>query len=362
MSFGRFALAGILGLVVCAPLACGSLLGIDSGTPRGDASSIGDDSFSDVMTIDPPGDGGASADGGPGVDGSAGCVPNPSWCDTHCGTGPDNCNETRACSGTCPTGEQCISNVCRCQQNPTWCEGRCEKTTDNCGNPIDCGSCEAGVDCNSGFCGCVPDPVTTTCAGMQCGSADNNCKLPVNCGVNHSTDCDAGDYCRTDDTCCPPDDVTACSGRCQVSVTNNCGAPVTCPSSCPSGQECVSTSCCTPNGCVANCTDSCGQPSAACCAHDAGAPLDAGSPPPVDAGYCGIFGSPCMSASGCCSSLACGYSGFCVSSCEAKGATCSQASDCCYGLSCAPGVQTASASTADLVFPDGGVTLGETCQ
>jgi hypothetical protein len=344
-------MGGAIALLLCAPLACGSLLGIDDGKPRGDASTIVE-GLPDVAIIDPPADGGAD------------CTPDLDWCDTHCGTGPDNCGQTRNCSADCPTGESCLSNVCKCQQDLTWCTGRCDKTTDNCGTGIDCGDCEAGVECFSGFCGCMPDPLATTCAGRQCGQATNNCGLPVNCGVNHTTDCATGDYCEpVKDTCCTPDN-SACAGKCMTSITNTCGVTEPCPDTCPGNQPCVSHVCCTPDGCSAPCIDSCGQPNNACCVPDAGKPpLDAGSPPPVDAGGCAGVGAPC--ASGCCNGLLCGQYDTCVSSCQKLGSSCSTAAnDCCFGLSCSAGVMPATVDSVepDLIISDATIGLSGTCQ
>jgi hypothetical protein len=365
LSFGRLSIAGVVALVVCAPLACGSLLGIDNGTPRGDASAVGstvgDDSAPDVTTSDPPQDAGSrsdvgsSTDGGLGFDGHVGCTPDLNWCDTHCGTGPDNCNQMRACNTPCPTGESCVANVCKCTFDPTWCNGRCQDTTDNCGNPINCMQCDGGVACYSNVCGCMPESVATTCAGKQCGQAINNCNLPVNCGVNNSVNCNPGDYCNESaGTCCTPDN-SACTGKCMTSIST-CGLTVPC-AMCPGNQVCVNYACCTPTTCSAPCVDNCGQSNNACCPP----PKDGGPPPPPpDGGACGGPGAPCPTP--CCSGLMCGYNFQCVNYCGGQGAQCSQPSDCCYGLSCS-GVVVASAAAPNLSGPDSGIVppIG-TCQ
>jgi hypothetical protein len=369
LSFARLATAGLVGLLVCAPLACGSLLGIDSGTPRGDASTLGDDgaSLSDVSTVDPPGDGGEASDGGSRTDGGwptdggldldgyVGCVSDVNWCDTHCGTGPDNCNRTRDCNTPCPSGESCVANVCKCTQDPSWCKGRCEQTTDNCGAPISCPECAGGsADCHTNVCGCVPDPVATTCAGRQCGQAINNCQLPVNCGVNNTVNCSAGVCDEDAGTCCVPDN-SACVGQC-MTYTVTCGITVPCPS-CASNQVCVNETCCTPSSCSGQCVDNCGQSNNACCSAP---PPDGGQPPPVDGGGCGGPGAPCPSP--CCSGLKCGYSFQCVTSCAGRGVTCSQPSDCCYGLSCSGVITTLSATALMAGGPDSGIIPVGTCQ
>ena len=366
-----------MALLVCAPLACGSLLGIDNGTPRGDASILGVDV--DVPDGDSV-DGTVVADGGTysdvvtysdmyvPVDSGPVCTPDLNWCETHCGTGPDNCGEMRGCGSQCPQGESCVANVCRCATAPSWCNGRCDKTTDNCGNPIDCMSCEGGATCYSNVCGCMPDPVTTTCKGQQCGAATNNCNLTVNCGVSNTTECNSGDYCMPDETCCTPDN-SACNGQCQTSIVNNCGQTVPCPKTCPNNGVCNNNVCCTPTGCGGNCVDNCGQPNSSCCPAP---PPDSGTPP-FEAGGCAPPGAGCPAVNGCCQPYVCGGGGSCVSSCGTYGSICTSTKLCCYGLTCNYGgiITTQSFDLVDpnlVVHPDnimpidGGVTLQGTCQ
>jgi hypothetical protein len=369
-------MAGVVALLAGAPLACGSLLGIDSGTPRGDASATGDDLLADVVVTpdgsdrpdvsDPP-DSGSYSDVYVPVDSGPACTPDLNWCETHCGSGPDNCGEIRGCSSDCPGTEACVGNVCTCATTDGYCTGRCGETTDNCNRPIDCMTCDGGVSCYSNACGCMPEPVATTCAGKQCGSATNNCNLTVNCGASNTIDCSGSDYCKADDTCCTPDN-SACNGRCQTSITNNCGQPVPCPKTCANNGVCLNSTCCTPSGCGGSCVDNCGQPNNSCCptppADSGSPPADSGLPPPIDAG--GGCGSPGVSCSvGCCSGL-CGYSFTCVTSCNGKGAGCSSPSDCCYGLSCSGVITTGVIKTLaspqiQMPFDGGVVTLG-TCQ
>ena len=236
-------------------------------------------------------------------------------------------------------------------------------TTDNCGNSIDCRTCEAGVGCYTNVCGCMPDPVATTCAGKQCGQFLNNCNLKVNCGANGTMDCDGGDYCNeTTGTCCTPDN-SACTGRCNTSITNNCGITNPCPATCPGNGVCNGTTCCTPTGCGGNCLDNCGQKNASCCAPDAGnpPPLDSGSPPPDSGGGCAPVGSPC--AYGCCSTLQCGQSDLCVAACKTSGAQCNTSSDCCYGLTCSGVVaQPLGTSQQAIGLPDSSIYPVGTCQ
>ncbi len=321
-------------LFACASLlpGCGLILGLDEGV-----AILGDDASADAtpiqgapdafeagmdapdapnarVTPDKPDDAEPpSTMRGMGDD----CTPDPGWCDSHCGEGPDNCGEARQCPQNCTAGYVCnAANACECQTETAWCTGRCGKTTDNCGNPIDCGTCseEAGV--------CKPETVASACGGRQCGQATNNCGQLVNCGLLGLGLCSGlFQVCLGDGGCCSPDSANACGNQCETFATDNCGELVQCPSSCGSGrvcyqnscctptdacggacnvtrmdncgetvdcgcsgaQECVAqtSTCCTPQGCSANCVDSCGLPSNSCCIEagppEAGPP-EAGSP------------------------------------------------------------------------------------
>jgi hypothetical protein len=331
-------MAGAVATMACAPLACGSLLGIDDGLLKEDASTR-PDAMAVAFEAGIPaesGDEAVAVEADPPAPAEAGCTPDPSWCDTHCGTSRDNCGESRVCPDDCPTEDTCSAgNVCQCQSRADWCNGRCEQTTDNCGKPVDCGSCEAGVSCFTNVCGCMPDTIATTCAGKECGQATNNCGLAVNCGVSGSTACPSSEVCLQDaDTCCTPDNAGSCGNRCQVQVTNNCGASILCPS-CPGGEVCTGGVCCVPNGCGGDCVDNCGQSSAACCPTP---PPDGGTtPPPADSGGgggCTAMGATCASNAACCSG-ACSNDGVCVSACGTSETSCSLSSaPCCIGLTC----------------------------
>src|SRR5579859_2168512 len=50
------------------------------------------------------GDGPADSPESAGADSGDGCVSDLNWCNTHCGTGLDNCNRMRPCASNCPTG------------------------------------------------------------------------------------------------------------------------------------------------------------------------------------------------------------------------------------------------------------------
>jgi len=266
------------------------------------------------------------------------CAPDLTWCNTHCGTGPDNCDVQRACSVNCPTGSACgANNACQCQPQSGWCNARCGQTTDNCNNPIDCGSCDAGETCVNHACGCTPDGLVKTCASLECGQATNNCGQTVNCGVSGTAACPQGQVCLQAGSCCAPTD--PCVGRCGgITVTNNCAQATQCSAACANGQECTSTfSCCTPNGsCSGPCLDSCGAQDSTCC--PAPAP-DAG--PPDSGSTCAANGAECASGAACCSG-ACAHGtgkskgGVCAAWCVAPPGGCIIDADCCVPSMCRP--------------------------
>ncbi len=319
---GRLAARVFVGACAFFLPACGLILGLDEGVGvvQGDAS---EDAPSQDATRAPPGsaqpDGAEAVDDAPGpsdggpagttshpispmpTDASSstdGCTPSTSWCDTHCGNGPDNCGMPRQCPMNCPQGYGCnAQNVCACQSEPSWCSGRCGNTQDNCGNPIDCGVCAADAG------QCVAEAVRQACGSRACGQATNNCNQLVNCGLLEGL-C-LLQVCLPDGGCCTPNSSAACGNHCGTSATDNCGQEVECRSTCGSGDvcyqkscctptdpcsgacgvtrvdncgqtvrcgcsgagECVTrtSTCCTPQGCSANCVDSCGLPSNSCC-------------------------------------------------------------------------------------------------
>jgi hypothetical protein len=371
---GRFARA-IMVLAACAAAAgtagCGSLLGIDDGTPFPDGDVVpGDDGNSgdfDVYVandgttetgVDAAGEAGDTATGGddvtlqdsreetapagdatdaPRADAPAeACTPNFTFCQNRCKPGTDSCGIYWMCSGTCAPGEGCaLDGQCICSPDPHWCDNRCGPTTDNCGNMITCPNCAGGQTCTNGACGCVAESNQMACGSNQCNSVKNNCMQTINCGVNGTTGCAAGQECTSSNTCCT---LATCAGRCNTMISDNCGGMLSCPANgCPGGDVCYQTnccmpvnncgsqcgisvsdncggsiactcssgvcyqgSCCTPNGtCNGNCIDNCGQQSQACC--DAGGPpFDGGMPP------CVPQGSMCMGAPyPCCAPYTC---------------------------------------------------------
>jgi hypothetical protein len=368
-------MAAVFAAFSLSPLACGFVLGIDSGTLRGDASSPAIDvdvpESGDDVTASDGGlpfdatlpDGGFVPDGGFHFDaaGEAGCMPDPAWCATRCGSTTDNCGQPRVCPDNCaPNVCNPTTHACECQSKAGWCSSFCGKTTDNCGKDVDCGNCDGGLTCTSNACGCVPEPKSTTCGSRQCGTAKNNCNQDIPCGVNNSVSCDldAGQKCLpATDTCCTPN-ASACNGRCQTQVTDNCGGPLPCMQ-CPlANQVCVNTNCCTVSYCTGSCVDNCNQYNPSCCPPP---PPDSG-PPPMDGGCAGPNQS--CTVTGCCPGLLCGSAGTCVPMCGQSGAPCNQPADCCYKLTCSGVATPAAASsitTLSIMPVDGGISLGN-CQ
>ena len=83
-----------------------------------------------------------------------------------------------------------VSDPADAQPPATTCAGlACGPATDNCGNGITCpNTCVAPETCGGGGagqngCGCTPEPIGTTCLGATCGSAQNNCGAMVDCGM-----------------------------------------------------------------------------------------------------------------------------------------------------------------------------------
>jgi hypothetical protein len=436
---------------VCALAACGTILGIDDGVPKSDSGASGTDAGAvydataedlgvdrstgdreagrdvagdvsaeggDATLMDASeADGDAAADGdatdgdaiSPSDGADANCTPDPSWCNTHCGTGSDNCGQMRKCAPDCPTGEACTNNLCICQTQANWCANRCGMTTDNCGNATPCGNCEGGATCNSGVCGCTPQLDSVTCGARQCGQVMNNCGLWVECGAGGTSACPNAQFCKPDDTCCAPNNAQACANLCQVNATNNCGQVIGCPATCGGGQvcnqgqcctpsnpcgnqcgvtltdmcsvsymcsctspaTCTGGTCCTPNGtCNGNCKDNCGNYSSACCVDagcmpngtcsgnctdNCGNPqpsccVDSGGPPD---GGCGS----CTSAAQCPCSGYCGNGGSCVPYCAGAGTSCSTTSSCCYGLTCGLGPAAPAVPDGGMPMPDGSTSM-----
>ncbi len=224
-------------VAVLASAGCGLLTGVDFDKARLAETGL------------PPLEAGTASDGGrPDVP----CAPEPNAtvCAGRCGQVLDNCGSPRQCPESCGQASQCVDTHCECAAEGAWCNNRCGEARNNCNQPVVCGDCDGGLSCISNSCGCVPEPVETSCGGKGCGTVTNNCGQIVSCG-NGGACANPAAVCQGDGTCCV-DDGVACAGRCNVNVTNNCGQQVGCPAQCGGGQVCFATNCCQPdpNACL----------------------------------------------------------------------------------------------------------------
>jgi hypothetical protein len=383
-------------------IGCGSLLGIDDGLPDSDAEA---DSFQpgDVVTSEGGGVGDAGTDGDGNAE--AGCT-DPTYCNTHCGTGLDNCGKSQPCTDNCHgTNDFCdaSSNTCDCTQLSGFCDNKCGDWTDNCGNKVTCNGCDGGGCTDAGLCAsCTPNG--QTCGSRACGFVNDGCtQLP--CGTNNgncpnngecdagacctplapsvacagkcnamvsdgcwgtidcsgTTYCGSGQVCDPSETCCTVPS-NACGTQCQGYVAA-CGSMVPCsPSNCAAGQECdPGGQCCTPTGCGAPGQNNCGQPDPNC-APDSG-----------DGGACGMPGQPCTPMpNSCCGGLYCENNGTCGPTvCGMPGGSCMGTSQCCAGLHCSNGLATPAAAPKSnkkknkkgpFLIPDAGGPDAGVCQ
>ncbi|MGH7270790.1 MAG: hypothetical protein ACREJ3_10205, partial [Polyangiaceae bacterium] len=224
---------------------------------------------------------------------------------------------------------------CTPEPTATWCANRCGSVLDSCWQPMTCPGCSMGLTCTSGACGCVPDPVSTTCNGKSCGTATNNCGQAVSCGSGGTVDCASSSEVCLGATCCTPDNVTACAGKCNTTVMNNCNQMVACSATCPSAGVCLSdNTCCAPDNTTAcsglgcgSATNNCGQsitcpdtctPPATCGGGTGGA----------NACGCTDNGAACSGRCGGTATNNCGV----VVTCATK--TCSGTADVCNGGVC----------------------------
>ena len=169
----------------------------------------------------------------------------------NCGTTPDGCGGTLSC-GTCPQGQTCgadgLANVCGtgngCIPVPmsTACAGKnCGTATDGCGGVYACGSCTGYDSCGgggtTGMCGCTPVTAATACVGKNCGSVSNGCGGTVSCGTCSSPSTCGGGGTPNLCGCTPSSQAVACAGKNCGQVPNGCGGFHDC-GSCSSPQTC----------------------------------------------------------------------------------------------------------------------------
>jgi hypothetical protein len=161
------------------------------------------------------------------------CTPN---CTNKCDGASNGCDGF--CNGSCGNDQVCSDQAC------VACGGNGEACCS--GN-----QCESGLACSDGFCGCTPN-CTDKCGGASngCGGTCNgSCgngqvcsnQSCVACGGDGQTCC-GGNSCESGLQCsggvcgCTP----SCTGKCD-GASNGCGG--FCNGSCNSGQVCSSQSC-----------------------------------------------------------------------------------------------------------------------
>ncbi len=179
-----------------------------------------------------------------------GCVPQDTATacgGKKCGTVTNNCGQVVACgsSGQCSTpGALCKPDGSCCIDDGAACNGKCGgvSATNNCGQMIGCpAQCPAGQACVGQSC-CIPEPASTTCAGVACGPKTNNCgqtiTCPNTCAGNNT--CGGGGAGPNGCGCTPVD---PCGDRCSGTQVDNCGNTVTCHASCWDVCPCAGGTC-----------------------------------------------------------------------------------------------------------------------
>jgi hypothetical protein len=203
---------------------------------------------------------------------------------------PGNCG---SCGFTCPAGQQCVTSggvtACACPAaTPDACSGIggatfCTNTVDDPQNCGACGTaCSAGFVCAAGTCGLTCQAGLINCDGtcIDPSTDRTHCGASATCSAASATQgqaCGNGQLCSSGScvqTCSPTQ--VACPGASPTYCADltrdpyNCGA---CATTCPAGQQCVTsggaTSCrcpaATPNACTGSggatlCTDTRSDP------------------------------------------------------------------------------------------------------
>ena len=139
----------------------------------------------------------------------AGCIvdqPNDpmhgcrSGCGQPCPTPPmgvASCTMAGACDFTCPSPFHRVGTDCDC--TPVTCMDmgyQCGSPDNGCGVPLDCGTCPSGATCMGGMCGCMPDahePNDSNSVATQepeLNDADNPDETFADFDIDHATDVD----------------------------------------------------------------------------------------------------------------------------------------------------------------------------
>jgi len=190
-------------------------------------------------------------DAGTCTNNSCNCVPEPTattCAGKACGTAVNNCGQTVACGngGACTTpGAICKADGSCCSDNGAACNGRCGgvNVTNNCGQNVGCPQqCASGQVCIGTSC-CIPEPTSTTCAGVACGPRTNNCGQVVECPNTCAAPNTCGGGGAGPNGCGCTTTSNNCGSRCSGTGVTNCGQAVTCYRECDFNCGCWGGTC-----------------------------------------------------------------------------------------------------------------------
>ena len=199
--------------------ACGGGGGVGGGLPCGPgvACPTGHECVNNVCKAP----GGGADDDGSGGDAAAADGCSPSCGERRCG--PDECGGS---CGSCGADSSCnASGLCVPDGCVADCAGR-QCGSDGCAG--DCGTCPGGSSCNQAG-RCVSGPCTADCAGRECGG--DGCD--GSCG-----DCAAGESCSDGGRCVAGPCEPRCAGR--ECGPDGCGHLC---GTCTAGETCSGTTC-----------------------------------------------------------------------------------------------------------------------
>lgn len=166
-----------------------------------------------------------------------GCPGAMVFCSDGCADLQTNDQHCGSCAKACAAGQRCENGACVCDAKscPTGCcdGSSCKRGTSPgaCGNNGEpCHLCQSGETCPDGTCVCASAVI---CSGSGCcASADDVCDLNDQCCTPAT--CQAGQCGTTDDGCGGPLDCGDCpSGQ----ICNNNGACQSAAGTCQAGQD-----------------------------------------------------------------------------------------------------------------------------
>jgi hypothetical protein len=244
---GRFNIILALSLWMLTS-ACGQteVVGGGGATGAGDAAAGGSTgSLPEPPMVFLPDATGTSIDGA--------CTPSTScsWGGWHyCGDIGNRCGGALHC-GDCPTGLNCIGNVCRADApvdaGPlTSCEipggSYCGLIGDGAGGTLQCGDCSSGWTCSDNLCTAEPPVCTPLVCGTGehklCGEMGDGCGHLLACGGCAADQACRGNQCVPATGCepltCQPSGGQYCGG----SIGDGCGGELVCDLPCAPGWEC----------------------------------------------------------------------------------------------------------------------------